>query len=113
SHDEQLVFARLAVFGGPFTLDDAEGVVSDTEIDERDVLDLVSGLVAKSMVHLDEREGADWYRLLETMRDYGLERLAQQGDLEHRQRRHAGYYVDFAEEAAPHLVGVDDLEWLG
>src|SRR5262249_28158093 len=77
SGDEQLVFARLAVFAGPFTLEDAEGVVADDDIKVPDVLDVVGGLVGKSMVHLDERDDADWYRLLETMRDYGLERLAE------------------------------------
>jgi predicted ATPase/class 3 adenylate cyclase len=108
---EQLVFERLAVFAGSFTLDAAEAVVANGDVDALDVVDLVSGLVAKSMVQLDERFDADWYRLLETMRDYGVERLAERGDLERLQQRYAAYYLELAEEAAPHFVGSDELPW--
>ena len=66
--------------------------------------------MAKSMVQLDDRMAGDRYRLLETMRDYGLERLAERGDLERMQRQHAAHYLEFAEDAAPRLVGADELE---
>jgi predicted ATPase/class 3 adenylate cyclase len=108
---EQLVFDRLAVFAGSFTLQAAEAVVADDGIDARDVLDLVSSLVAKSMVQLDERAVGDRYRLLETMREYGLERLAERGNLDAIQRRHAAHYLVFAEETAPHLFGADESVW--
>jgi predicted ATPase/class 3 adenylate cyclase len=108
---EQLVFERLAVFAGSFTLGAAEAVVADDDIDALDVLDLVSGLVAKSMLQLDERFDSDRYRLLETMRDYGLERLAERGDLDRLQHRHAAHYLEFAEQAARHFVGSDELPW--
>jgi predicted ATPase/class 3 adenylate cyclase len=111
SDQEQLVFARLAVFAGSFTLDAAEAVISDEGVDALDVVDHVSGLVAKSMLQLDERVGGDRYRLLETMRDYGSEHLGQRGDLDRMQRQHADYYLTFAEEAAPHLVDADDMRW--
>ncbi len=109
--EEQLVFERLAVFAGSFTLDAAEAVITDDDVDVLDVLDLASGLVAKSMVQLDERTAGDRYRLLETMRDYGLEHLAERGDLERVQRRHAAHYLEFAEQAALALVGADEREW--
>ncbi len=108
---EQTVFARLAVFSGDFTLEAAEAVVADDAIDALDVVDVLTGLVAKSMVTLDDTSGADRYRLYETMRDYGEQRLAEAGDLTRLQERHAGYYLDLAEEAAPHLAGADDLPW--
>jgi predicted ATPase len=112
SEPEQLVFARLAVFAGSFTLDAAEAVgADDVDVDVLEVLDVVSGLVAKSMVQLDERSDADRYRLLETLRDYGVERLVERGDLERLQHRHAAYYLELAEEAAPHFVGSDELPW--
>jgi predicted ATPase len=111
AEQEQLVFDRLAVFAGSVTLQAAEVVVADNGVDARDVLDLISGLVAKSMVQLDERAVGDRYRLLETMRDYGLERLAERGDLDGIQRRHAAHYLSFAEEAASHLFGVDESVW--
>ena len=108
---EQLVFERLAVFAGSFALDAAEAVVADNDVDVLDVLDLASSLVAKSMVQLDDRMAGDRYRLLETMRDYGLERLAGRGDLDRMQRQHAAHYLAFAEDAAPRLVGADEGEW--
>jgi hypothetical protein len=109
---EQVVFERLSVFAGDFTLEAAENVVADDEVDAFDVLDVVASLVAKSMVQLDERADRDRYRLLETMRDYGLERLAARGDRERFQQRHSAYWLDFVETAAPHFVGRDDTTWL-
>ena len=111
STEEQLVFERLAVFAGSFTLDAAEAIITDDDVDVLDVLDLASSLVAKSMVQLDERTAGDRYRLLETLRDYGLEHLAERGDLERIQRRHAAHYLEFAEQAALALVSVDEREW--
>ena len=110
---EQVVFERLSVFAGDFTLEAAEHVVADDEVDAFDVLDVVASLVAKSMVQLDERADRDRYRLLETMRDYGLERLAERGDRERFQQRHSAYYLDFVETAAPHFIGRDDTAWHG
>ena len=54
----------------------------------------------------------DRYRLLETMRDYGLERLAERGELARLEERHAGYYRQLAKDAAPHFLLRDDTEWL-
>ena len=68
------------------------------------MLDVVASLVAKSMVQLDERTDRDRYRLLETIRDYGLERLAARGDRERFQQRNTAYYLDFVEAASPHFV---------
>jgi predicted ATPase/class 3 adenylate cyclase len=113
STEEQLAFQRLSVFAGSFSLAAAEAVVADDEsIDAFDVVDLVTGLVAKSIVQLDERAVDDRYRLLETMRDYGLEHLAQRGELDAFQYRHSLHYLAFAEEAAPQLRGPEDDAWL-
>jgi predicted ATPase/class 3 adenylate cyclase len=111
SEQEQFVFERLSIFAGDFTLEATEAIVADDDINTLDVLDLVSGLVTKSMVQLEARPSRDWYRMLETMRDYGLERLAQRGDLDRLREVHAAYYLDFVEEAAPHFVGRDDAAW--
>ncbi|HEX4532094.1 MAG TPA: adenylate/guanylate cyclase domain-containing protein [Acidimicrobiia bacterium] len=105
---EQTVLQRLSVFAGDFTLEAAEAVVSDDDIDTLDILDLVADLVAKSMVQVEEAGESDRYRLLETMRDYGLERLAAGGDVDRLQQRHAAYYTTLVETAAPHFVGPDD-----
>jgi predicted ATPase len=109
---EQTVFARLSVFAGDFTLEAAEAVVADDDVDSLDVLDLIADLVAKSMIQVDEGGESDRYRLLETMRDYGLERLADSGDVDRFQQRHAAYYLALVETAAGHFVGRDDTLWL-
>jgi predicted ATPase/class 3 adenylate cyclase len=108
---EQVVFARLSVFAGDFTLEGAEAVVVDHEVDAPGVLDVVTGLVEKSMVQLDARPDRDRYRLLETMRDYGLERLAEREESALLNQRHAAYYAWLVEAARPHLVGADDITW--
>ncbi len=105
---EQAVFQRLSVFAGDFSLEAAEAVVCDDDVDPLDVVDLVADLVAKSMVQVDE---GDRYRLFETMRDYGLERLAVSGDLDRFQQRHAAYFLALVETAARHFVGRDDTTW--
>ena len=75
SEPEQTMFARLSVFAGGFDLDAAHGVCGEDGTTEDDTLDLLTGLVDKSMVIV--RGGADWtrYGVLETLRAYGRERL--------------------------------------
>jgi len=99
------------VFASAFSLGAAEAVVSDDQVDVLDVLDALAGLVAKSMVTLDDSGAADSYRLTETMRDYGHQLLAERDDLHRFEERHAAYYGRLAEEAAVHLVGPDDRFW--
>lgn len=110
SHDllapsEQALLRRLAVFAGGFTLDAASWVLGDPE---SDVVDLLASLVDKSLVQLDEASDLDGerrYRLLETLRDYGLEKLAQYEELSSARGRHLDYFLAFVEEAEPHLTG--------
>jgi predicted ATPase/class 3 adenylate cyclase len=104
---EQVVFERSSVFAGGFTLDAAEAVVSGGVVELLDVIDLVSSLVAKSMVVADDIRGQLRYRILETLRDYGANRLAEGGDTASVQRRHGLHYLRVAENAGPRLVGTD------
>lgn len=101
---ERRVFDRLAVFGSSFNLEAAEEVVG-----EDDVLDVLTGLVNKSLVVV-ERPGAGGrtcYRLLETMRFYARERLAESGDATEVRTRHLARAVAIATEAEPALDGPD------
>ncbi len=100
---EQLLLARLAVFSG-FTLEAAEAVCTGEGIDPEDVLDLVSSLVEKSLVEMHELGDTARYRLLETVRQYGLDRLSEHGETEERQRRHAEFFFSLAMEAQPHFT---------
>ena len=107
SDAERVVLDRLSVFAGGFTLDAAELVAADDEIDAFDVLDHVSALVDKSLVVADP--GNATYRLLETIRQYAAGRLAESGAAEAVRARHAEHYRTLAITVAPELTGADDL----
>ena len=115
SHDlltaeERALFRRLAVFAGGFTLEAAEKVGADGDLDERDVLDLLTRLVEKSLVALDA--GGERYRLLETVRQYAYEHLEQSGEIDAARTRHLLFYLDLAEKAGPEWIGPKQREWL-
>jgi len=103
--EEQRLFARLAVFADGFTLDQAERVCALDGTAEEDVLDLVAGLVDKSLVLVDTGAGEARYRLLETVRQYARERLVANGEEDIVRQRHTLYFLDVAENAYPRLIG--------
>jgi hypothetical protein len=83
STQERRLFERLAVFVGGFTLEAIEAVCTDEEVDRVDVLDLLTGLVDKSMVIAESGEsGGTRYRLLETLRQFGVRLLAATNEME-------------------------------
>src|SRR5262249_16781838 len=86
---EQALFSRLAVFSGPFPFDGAAAVGTGDPVDGDDMLDLLDSLVAKSLVNRVDRTGTARFRLLETLRHYGRERLAERGEADTARRRHA------------------------
>jgi predicted ATPase/DNA-binding CsgD family transcriptional regulator len=103
---DDAVFRRLAVFAAPFTIDAAEAVTADGELVDRfDVLDSLARLVDKSLVQLDEASGR--YRLLETVRQWGLDRLRQRGELAASRTRHAEWCAQWAEEVRALRHGID------
>ena len=109
---ECVVFDRLGVFAGSFDADAATAVAGDDELAAWDVRDALDDLVAKSMVVLDDSpDGTTRYRLLETLRQYALERLDDTGQAEEHRRRHAEHYATFAETAGPGLEGPDEAVW--
>jgi predicted ATPase/class 3 adenylate cyclase len=108
---EQIVFQRLAAFRGGFTLEAAERVCVGGVVDQLDVVDHLSSLVDKSMVVWEGGHG-DRYRLLETLRQYAMEQLKDAGEADEVRQRHAEYFLEVAEEAAPHLRRHGQVEWL-
>ena len=102
SHDlldpiDQVVFRRLSVFSGGCTLDAAEAVVGDGEVN---VLDGISSLVAKSLVRRIEGSAArPRFRMLETIREYAHERLVESGEAPEVERRHARFYLELVSGA--------------
>ena len=117
SHDllsppERMLFRRLAVFVGGWTLDAAEQVCAGDPLDRYAILDLMSSLVEKSLVVVEERQSRVRYRLLETVRDYALERLTETGEADPIRDRHRDAYLELAERAEPELVTARQRAWL-
>ena len=107
---ERALFRRLAVFAGGWTLDAAEAVGTDGEIERTGVLEALIKLVEKSLV-VSEFEGRR-YRLLETIRQYAQERLKDSGEDMQARARHFAFYSALAERARPELVGPQQAAWL-
>ena len=108
---ERALLRRLSVFAGGWTLEAAEAVGVDGDVEQANVLDLLSNLVEKSLVTL-EAEG-ERYRLLETVREYAQDRLDKSGEAEQTCTRHLAFYVALAERARPELLGPSQGAWLG
>src|SRR5437764_457066 len=103
TEQEQILFRRLAVFAGGFTIDAAEAVAEGGAISAREVLDLLSGLVDKSLVLLETEALEARYRMLETIRQFARERLEEAGEAADLGRRHAQFFLARAEAAEPFL----------
>ena len=99
SLDEQLVFDRASVFAGDFDLPAAEHICSGEGIEPFDVIDLLAGLVDKSMLTAQRAGASTRYRLLETLRQYGEDRLDQRGSLATARDRHLEWYARVAATA--------------
>jgi predicted ATPase len=109
----KLLFNRLGVFAGGWTLDAAETICSDNHLVAADILDVLGRLVDKSLVvKIPSGNDTTRYRLLETLRHYAVERLISAGEIEDVRRRHATFYLELAERAQPLLRGQDQVTWL-
>ena len=108
---ERRLFARLAAFQGGGTLEAIEAVC-DGDLGAP-VLDLLGALVDDSLLRRTETpDGEARFQMLETIREYALERLGAEPDAAEVRASHARHFLAFAEEAEPHLVGVDQKRWL-
>jgi predicted ATPase/DNA-binding CsgD family transcriptional regulator len=112
SEPERALLRRLAVFAGGWTFEAAEAVAAGDGLQSHALLDLLAQLVDKSLVIADEQRGAARYRLLETLRQYAHERLAEAGEAERTRDRHLAHFLALAEEAEPALRGAAALAFL-
>ncbi|GAA3861751.1 BTAD domain-containing putative transcriptional regulator [Saccharothrix violaceirubra] len=103
--DERDFAERLAVYAGGVEADTAEALVGDR------ALDLLTALVDKSLLQVVEAPRPR-YRMLETIREYGLERLAETGRVAAAHAAHAAFFRDLAESAEPHLRTADQVRWI-
>jgi predicted ATPase/class 3 adenylate cyclase len=135
SESERLMLDRLSVFAGGFDLAAAEAVCGAEPLSDVDVLDLVTSLVEKSLVMVEQEDDGSRYGMLETIREfahqhlageeasgtrYGMlqtiqefahERLADRGELAATAARHCNYYLELAKKARVRLEGPDQAEW--
>ncbi|HQR69122.1 MAG TPA: tetratricopeptide repeat protein [Burkholderiaceae bacterium] len=108
--EERVLFKRLAVFAAGWTLEAAEAVTAGEGLDRESVLDLLCNLVEKSLVVHDVSRGR--YRMLETVREYALEKLRDSSDEAVTRERHLAFFVGYVEHALPFLFGPEQAEWL-
>ena len=101
---DQALFRRMCVFTGGCTLDAAEMICADDR-GEVPVLDGLAALVASSLLRIDEAAAAPRLIMLETLREYGSERLAEDPGAMSASGRHAAYYLSLAERTAEALTG--------
>ena len=99
--DERAVWRRLSVFAGGFTLDAAETVCVGAPLEQDGTLDILCQLVDKSLVEVTRPAGGVRYRLLEVVREYGLELLADAGEESATRDRHASYFLQVAMRSEP------------
>jgi predicted ATPase/class 3 adenylate cyclase/DNA-binding CsgD family transcriptional regulator len=93
---ERVLFRRLAVFLGGFDLDAAQAVAGGGEVERYQILDQLTLLVDKSLVVADDSSGRTRYRMLETVRQYALEKLAESGEADAVRTRHRDHYTELA-----------------
>jgi predicted ATPase/class 3 adenylate cyclase len=112
AEEERTLLQRLSVFGGGWTLEAAETVCADHEQDAWNVLDLLDGLVNKSLVGMEERGEGTRYGMLETVRQYARERLAASSEEAAAQDRHLAWCLALAEQEDAAKSGPEQGVWL-
>ena len=109
---ERRVFDRLAVFAGSFDAAAAQAVVTDEALAAWDVIDALDGLVRKSLLLADvQGDGGTRYQLLETLRQYALDRLDECQETDRWRRRHAEHFAARMAEVSAGLLGPDEYTW--
>ncbi|HET6310461.1 MAG TPA: tetratricopeptide repeat protein [Candidatus Nitrosotalea sp.] len=112
SDPERKLFRRLSVFTGTFSLEAVEHACSGDDLELESITGLLGGLVDRSLViAADGALGRIRFRLLDTLNQYGSERLVESDESERIKGRHCEYFVSIAEEAVPHLQGPEQRAW--
>jgi predicted ATPase len=106
-----VVFDRLGVFAGTFDATAAQSIAAGPDVERFDVLDALGELVGKSMLAAEHHDSVTRYQLLETLRQYALERLDTRNETDALRRRHAEYFAAFAQRVGPLLLGAEELTW--
>jgi len=107
SEKEKILWSRLSVFSGGWTLEAAEKVCSDAVTHMNEILDLLSKLTEKSVIVYDDTKNR--YRILESIKQYGIEKLIDGNDIF---LRHLNYFLELSEKAKPELYGENSRLWM-
>ena len=116
SDAERVVFARLAVFAGGWTIEAAEAVAAGAPIPETAMLDLTAGLIDKSLVVCESNDSVHRSSMLETIREYAAEKLAETADRDAIRDRHLDFYLALADKANKKLIrgtfteGIEEID---
>src|SRR6266446_668241 len=109
---EKAMLWRVSVFAGGWTLAAAEHVCTGDGIEKSDTIGLLTSLADKNLLITEEHEGATRYRMLETIRQYALDRLRETGEELTWRNRHFACYLALAEESFEPLRGREQRQWL-
>ncbi|HLW38465.1 MAG TPA: tetratricopeptide repeat protein, partial [Candidatus Eremiobacteraceae bacterium] len=112
SEEEKVLLNRVSIFAGGWTVDAAEAICVDEESELWAVLDLITSLVDKSLVVADLSVKGDRYRLLDSTREYALERLKESGEQDRIARAHARFFLEMAERSSESWHTSPTLAWL-
>lgn len=110
SEEERILWRRLSVFSDGWTFEAAEAICTDEEIFKEDILDILTGLTEKSIVIAGEEK--ERFRMLETIRQYGDNKLKESGEFESITEKHLKYYSEFADIPISNLRGSDSALWM-
>ncbi len=109
---EQRLWARLSVFAGGFDLESVEEVCAGDGIDRAEVVDVLSGLIDKSVLVRDPADEQPWYRMLETLRQYGADRLVEIGETDLWHERHRAWFAALAHRFGSSWAGPEQAAWI-
>jgi predicted ATPase/DNA-binding CsgD family transcriptional regulator len=109
---EQCLWARLSIFEGTFEMEAIEGICAGDDLADADLLDLTAGLIDKSILSRDDHGAVVGYRLLESIRAYGREKLEEYGEELVLAERHRDWYEDLVERAGREWIGERQAYWL-
>lgn len=110
--EARILFQRLSVFAGGFTLEAVEAICSEEPLIPRTLLDVLARLVDRSLVKVERQGDYERYRLLETIREYAREKLDESGETDRLRQRHRDFFIALAEQIESKLKGVEQFAGL-